>query len=103
MSDSQFFDDAGRMLNSDIAFGDMLDEAIDGDEKLIIANAFLVNDEWQRLLDGRQAKELNFAIGYVSEFAHGTAGHNRLMLIARIADILDIYERVVNRLLAKPL
>ncbi len=45
--------------------------------------------EWEKLLDGRQRAEIAFAKFYARNFHHGTDGHNRLMLIARLADLLD--------------
>lgn len=43
---------------------------------------------WQSLLDERQRKEVEFALLYSSMFAHGTTGHNQLMLIAKLASVL---------------
>ena len=48
--------------------------------------------KWDELLDERQRKELALAILYAREFAHGTTGHNQLMLIARLAEMLDRVE-----------
>jgi hypothetical protein len=45
--------------------------------------------EWQKLLDQRQRDEIMFARLYTENFHHGTDGHNRLMLIAKMADMLD--------------
>ena len=39
-------------------------------------------------LDERMRKELRFAQTYAREFAHGTDGHSRLMLIAKLAQFL---------------
>lgn len=33
----------------------------------------------------RELMEIKFALMYVEEFLHGTDGHNRLMLIAKLA------------------
>ena len=44
---------------------------------------------WHQLLTDRELKELTFAIHYALHFNHGTAGHNRLLLIAKLADIID--------------
>lgn len=44
---------------------------------------------WTDELDSRQQKELDFARTYATKYAHGTDGHSRLMLIARLADLLD--------------
>lgn len=45
--------------------------------------------EWLKLLDERQRKEVEFAAIYAKQFAHGTDGHNRLLLISRLADLVD--------------
>lgn len=44
---------------------------------------------WMDLLDDRQKKEMKFARDYALFYQHGTDGHNRLMLMARLAEILD--------------
>ena len=41
------------------------------------------------VLSERDIKEINFAKLYAMDFAHGTAGHNRLMLIANLAAALE--------------
>ena len=48
-----------------------------------------VYEKWEKLLDERQLKELHFARLYVAEFNHGTDGHSRLLLIDRLAVLLD--------------
>lgn len=45
--------------------------------------------EWLKELDDRQRKEIEFALIYTDGFAHGTDGHNRLLLIAKLARMLD--------------
>jgi hypothetical protein len=45
--------------------------------------------EWLKELDERQRKEVEFALIYADGFAHGTDGHNRLLLIAKLARMLD--------------
>lgn len=44
---------------------------------------------WTDDLDPRQQKELDFARTYATQYAHGTDGHSRLMLIAKLAELLD--------------
>lgn len=44
---------------------------------------------WFEQLDERQQKEVEMAITYNSLFRHGTDGHNRLILIAQLAGMLD--------------
>lgn len=48
--------------------------------------------DWQKLLDERQKKELDLAILYARDFHHGTTGHNQLMLIAMLAEMLNRVE-----------
>ena len=48
--------------------------------------------EWMKTLDERQKQEVAFARLYALEFKHGTDGHNRLLLIAKLADMLDKQE-----------
>jgi hypothetical protein len=45
--------------------------------------------EWQTLLDQRQRDEIELARWYAKGTKHGTDGHNRLMLLAKMADMLD--------------
>ncbi len=44
--------------------------------------------KWFVELDVRQQKEVLFAVEYASKYSHGTDGHHRLMLIAKLADLL---------------
>lgn len=44
---------------------------------------------WQAGLDERQRREVELARLYARDFGHGTAGHNRLMLIDELAGMLD--------------
>jgi hypothetical protein len=46
-------------------------------------------NDWTQELDERQQKELKLARLYAKDFAHGTDGHHRLLLIAKLADLLD--------------
>lgn len=46
-------------------------------------------NDWRDQLTERERKELAFAKVYTRQFNHGTAGHNRLLLIAKLADLLD--------------
>ena len=61
----------------------------------LAAELTVVNGGWQAQLSPRNYKEMLFARTYASEYRHGTAGHNRLMLISYMADRLDIYERAI--------
>lgn len=45
--------------------------------------------EWQKLLDDREWAEICFAREYKEHFKHGTDGHNRLLLLAKLSYFLD--------------
>jgi len=45
--------------------------------------------DWIAQLDERQVKEVEFAETYANSFHHGTDGHHRLMLISKMAAMLD--------------
>ena len=51
---------------------------------------------WRNGLDERQRKEVEWAEKYVGEFNHGTVGHNQLVVIAKLAGLLDEIEKVVS-------
>jgi hypothetical protein len=44
---------------------------------------------WMNQLDERQQKEIAFCVVYAMQFAHGSSDHNRMILIARLAAMLD--------------
>ncbi len=47
--------------------------------------------DWRdSMLDERQAKEIKLAEVYTRDFSHGTTGHNQLLLISRLAELLDV-------------
>jgi len=46
-------------------------------------------EDWQLGLAEQERQEVAFAQTYVRDFGHGTAGHNRLVLIDRLAAMLD--------------
>lgn len=48
---------------------------------------------WPTILDDRQRKELALARLYAKDFAHGTTGHNQLMLINKLGEMLDRVEK----------
>lgn len=48
---------------------------------------------WSRNLTERQWQEVKFSQAYIDSFAHGTDGHNRLELIAKMASILTEQEK----------
>lgn len=47
------------------------------------------NPSWYNLLTEREIREVEFARLYAKEFNHGTDGHNRLVLITKLVDILN--------------
>lgn len=55
----------------------------------------VLEPSWRERLDERQRKEIAFATAYARD-PHGTDGHHRLMLIARMAAKLDEYERGIE-------
>jgi hypothetical protein len=55
--------------------------------RLIKANKELIM--WADELDDRQRKEIELARLYATKYAHGTDGHHRLLLIAKLAELLD--------------
>ncbi len=44
---------------------------------------------WRDNLDARELRELELAETYAKKFAHGTDGHNRLILLAKLVQLLD--------------
>lgn len=49
-----------------------------------------VSAEWRAAFTDREQKEIAFAELYAAQFSHGTTGHNALLLIAKLAEHLDI-------------
>jgi hypothetical protein len=47
---------------------------------------------WLDALDDRQQKEVEFSRVYTSMYHHGTDGHHRMLLIAKLAGLLDTTE-----------
>jgi hypothetical protein len=52
--------------------------------------------DWRAQLDDRQRKEIEFADVYNDDFQHGTDGHNRLLLISKLASMLDVYTAMLK-------
>lgn len=90
MSESE----AERALE-ELIFHDPVDEF----KTSALAVAIDGNSQWESHLDQRETMEILFALKYADEFHHGTAGHNRLMLIAKLAKLLDIYEEILDHLI----
>ena len=55
-----------------------------------------VDREFMRDLDERQRKEVALAELYAKEFSHGTDGHHRLLLIAKLTELLDKAEATIR-------
>jgi hypothetical protein len=51
------------------------------------------NTIWIKQFEERQKQEIKLARLYAKEFNHGTTGHNALMIIAKMAEILDQHEQ----------
>lgn len=47
----------------------------------------------QPLFTDRQQQEIKLAGVYAADFAHGTTGHNQLMLISQMSDMLNWLEK----------
>ena len=47
------------------------------------------NPNWRETLDTREQEELRLAQYYATFFHHGTTGHLRLMLINKLAILID--------------
>lgn len=51
------------------------------------------HEAWWAELDDRQKQEVRFALDYSGRFNHGTDGHHRLNLIAKLTQLLDKVSR----------
>lgn len=49
-----------------------------------------IDATWRALLDERQRKEVSFSELYATDYKHGTTSHNAYLLIARLAQLLDV-------------
>lgn len=47
-----------------------------------------VNDGWAGHLDERQLSQVRFSIIYARDFHHGADGHNNMMIIAKLVELL---------------
>jgi hypothetical protein len=56
-----------------------------------------VSAKWYSELSEREQKEINLADFYSENLAHGTTGHNQLMLIAKLGKKLNEYEDRLNK------
>lgn len=48
--------------------------------------------DWRTFFDERQLKEIGFDTIYADGFAHGTDGHNARLIIAKMAELLDLLQ-----------
>lgn len=48
--------------------------------------------DWKLFFDERQRKEVEFDGIYADSFAHGTDGHNARLIIAKMANLLDLIQ-----------
>jgi hypothetical protein len=51
---------------------------------------------WQSFFDERQLKEINFNIVYADNFAHGTDGHNARLIVAKMAELLNLIQEHIT-------
>lgn len=54
--------------------------------------------DWINKFDERQQKEITFASVYYRNFNHGTPGHNHLVLIAKLVDIIETMAQEIDQL-----
>lgn len=52
--------------------------------------------EWFKGLSEREQNEVNFCMVYSEQFAHGTDGHTRMLIVAKLAKMLDEMELARN-------
>jgi len=75
-----------------------LTRVYEDDELDWIRRSIDTDDYWEAHLDERELKETELAMLYAVEFHHGTDGHNRLMLIAKLTSLVNVYEDVIHAL-----
>ena len=73
--------------------------AVRKDLDQLAAELTIADGGWEAQLSTRDYKEVLFAKTYAMQYRHGTAGHNRLMLIAQLAERLDMYEATIKNCL----
>ena len=55
-----------------------------------------INIQWRNLLTDREQAELRLSETYARDYGHGTAGHLHLMLVAKLAFLLDKAARQIE-------
>jgi hypothetical protein len=53
---------------------------------------------WYDNFDERQNKQIMFSRVYAADFAHGADGHNNMLIVAKMADLLDDMAKQVRQL-----
>lgn len=56
------------------------------------------NPVWFEKFDERQQQQIRFSRLYAREFHHGANGHNDMMIIAKMAELMDEMERQIKGL-----
>jgi hypothetical protein len=81
----------------DTAVSDMraAEAATDKKLKALTGQWIMLQGGWVTQISARSIKEIALSRAYARDFRHGTAGHNRLMLIAQLADLLDTFEEAL--------
>lgn len=51
---------------------------------------------WQDKFDERQMKEIKFDQIYAADFVHGTDGHNARLIIAKMAEMLELISQHIT-------
>lgn len=57
--------------------------------------------DWMEQFDERQRKEMRFACTYAADYAHGTDGHNRLLIIDKLVGVANDLEMALKTLQAQ--
>lgn len=57
-----------------------------------------VDPDWlsEFMADERQNNELNWCLLYDAGFKHGTDGHHKLLLVARLTNLVDVAWRLLS-------
>jgi hypothetical protein len=52
--------------------------------------------DWRSNFDERELKEITLCRHYYQQLGHGTTGHNRMVIIAKMVSILNNAESIIN-------
>lgn len=47
---------------------------------------------YNKVFTERELKEISFCKQYAMQYAHGTSGHHRMMIIAKLSMMLDVLD-----------